>query len=52
MGLDRIAAMGTTRTGRHDGHAFRDPRDADVQKAADDQAEKKKEDDDHTLTVP
>jgi len=40
------------RAGRHDGHAIWNPRDADVQKAANDEAEKKKEGDDHTLTLP
>jgi len=33
--LDGRAAVRAARTGRHDGHAIRDPRYADVQKAAD-----------------
>lgn len=44
--------MGAARTWRHDGHAIWNPRNADVQKAADDETEKKKEGNDHTLTVP
>lgn len=35
VGLDRRVAMWATRAGRHDGDALWNPRDADVQKAAD-----------------
>lgn len=52
VGLDGRGAIGATRAGRYDGHAVWNPRDADVQKAADDQAKKKEGCDKHALTVP
>jgi len=50
--LDRGLAAGATRTRGHDGQTLWNPRDADVQKAAKNDAEEKKEGDDHRLTVP
>ena len=52
VGFDWRFALGAARAGRHDGQAFRDPRDADIQKAADDETEKKKEGYDHNSTLP
>ncbi len=51
VGFDGGAALRTTRTRRYDRDTGRNPRDADVQKAADQQAEEKKCRDDHTFTV-
>ena len=52
IGLDRRLAPRAPRAGRHDGHPFRNPRDADIQEAANNDAEKKKEGDDHISNVP
>ena len=42
VGLDRAAATRATRTRRNDRLTRRDARDADVQKAADDESEEQK----------
>jgi hypothetical protein len=47
--LDSSAAFRATRPRRHDGDTRRDPRDADVQKAANQQSQEEKYSDDHTL---
>jgi hypothetical protein len=52
VGLDGGLAPGAPRTRGHDGQTLWNPRDADVQKAAKNDAEEKKEGDDHRLTVP
>src|SRR5258707_8860232 len=50
--LDWGPALRTTRSRRDDRHALWNPRDADVQEAPNDDAEKKKEGDDHISNVP
>ena len=52
VGFDCRLAVGTTRARGHNGHAIWNPRDADVQKAANDQPEEKEDCSEHTLTVP
>ena len=47
--LDGSAAFRATRPWRHDGDTRRNPRDADVQKAANQKSEEEKYSDDHTL---
>ena len=49
--LDGRAALGATGAGRDDRHTRGNPRDADVQKAADSQSDEKKHGNDHSFTV-
>src|SRR5262249_55663216 len=49
---DGRSAGRASRSGRNDRHTLGNPRDADVQEAANDHAEKKDEGDDHISNVP
>ena len=51
VGFDSAGALRTAGAGRHDRRAFRNPRDADVQEAADDESEEKKGSNGHIFTV-
>ena len=49
--LDCRTTLRATRPGQHNGHACRNPRDADVQEAANQEPEEEKRGNDHTFTL-
>ena len=52
VGLDGRKAARAAGAGRDDGEAFRDARDAHIQKAADHDSEEEEEEEDHSVTLP